>query len=202
MVRFGELLRQEGIGSLAFVPLVFRSKLLGKLMLYWSTPHPFGQAQADTARRIAAQLSSAIGWRIGEQDKQNLIAKLNDTVRLNELFAGVVGHNLRNPLAAIQATAELLLRRASGELPVESLDRILHCGTRMTRLINQLLDVTRVRSGGGMPCDPRPMDLGLLCRLVIDELLAKYPERHIALDARATSMACGISTAWLRSFRT
>ena len=179
---FGQLLRQEGIGSLAFIPLVFRSKLLGKLMLYWSTPHPFGQAQADTARRIAAQVSSAIGWRIGEQDKEDLIDELSDTVRVNELFAGVVGHDLRNPLAAIQATAEMLLRRSSDELAVEPLKRVLHCGTRMTRLIDQLLDVTRVRSGGGMPCDPRPMNLGLLCRLVIDELLAKHAESRIVLE--------------------
>ena len=182
LIRFGELLRQEGIGSLAFIPLVFRSELLGKLMLYWSTPHPFGQAEADTARHIAAQVSSALGWRIGEQEKEELIRELSDTVRVNELFTGVVGHDLRNPLAAISATAELLLRRSSDAPAAEQLNRILHCGTRMTRLIDQLLDVTRVRSGGGMPCDPRRMNLELLCRLVIDELLAKHPHRRIVLD--------------------
>jgi signal transduction histidine kinase len=42
----------------------------------------------------------------------------------------------------------------------------------MTRMISQLLDLTRARLGGGFPLEPKPTDLGEVCRNVVEEFEA------------------------------
>ena len=54
----------------------------------------------------------------------------------------------------------------------------------MDRLILQLLDFTRIRTGEGLPLDCAPMDVGALARLVVGELAAAHPERTIQLETR------------------
>jgi signal transduction histidine kinase len=187
---YAALLEQEQIQALAFVPLCYQSHLLGKLMLYWRKPRAFEKRQIEIARSIADQVSSGVGWRMDRREKERLIDDLTETVRLNELLAGVVGHDLRNPLGAILTSAQLALRRSKGQPVVPQLQRILSCGGRMTRLIDQLLDFTRVRAGGGIPCDPKETHLGLLCRHVIDELSSQYPLRQITVETSGDLEGC------------
>jgi signal transduction histidine kinase len=53
----------------------------------------------------------------------------------------------------------------------------------MARMIDQLLDFTRVRAGGGLPSDPQPMDFAAVAREVIGELQVAHPEREITFSA-------------------
>jgi signal transduction histidine kinase len=175
--------QQERIVALAFVPLVHHGRLLGKLMLYWPAPRAFDERRAKIARSIADQVSSAIGRRIAQQEKETLIEDLSETVRLNELFTAVLGHDLRNPLGAILTSAQLTLMRSKDPAIARQLNRIISCGGRMTRLIDQLLDFSRIRSGGGIPCDPQNTDLLSLCHEVLDELTTTHPQRKVAFEA-------------------
>jgi PAS domain S-box-containing protein len=50
----------EGIGALAFIPLVARDRLLGKFMCYYGAPHAFGDAEIALARTIAQQVAFAV----------------------------------------------------------------------------------------------------------------------------------------------
>jgi PAS domain S-box-containing protein len=52
--------RAEGIGALAFVPIVANGRLLGKLITCFDRPHPFARAETDLALTIARQLGVAI----------------------------------------------------------------------------------------------------------------------------------------------
>ena len=177
----------EHIGALAFVPLSYQSQLLGKFMLYWSEPHAFAEREIKTARHIADQVAVAIGWRLAQQVQERLIAELSETVRLNQLFVGVVGHDLRNPLGAVLTTASYILRSEAGQTLVRPLDRIIASGERMGRIIDQLLDFTRIRSGGGIPCEPRRMDLASVCRQVLDELENVRPDRQVVFEVDGDS---------------
>jgi phosphoserine phosphatase RsbU/P len=51
----------------------------------------------------------------------------------------------------------------------------------MQRMIEQLLDVTRVRAGSGMPLHRREHDVACLVTKIVDELRASHPGREIAL---------------------
>ena len=88
-----------------------------------------------------------------------------------ELFIGIVGHDLRNPLASIRLSADLLRGRLDGDGEA-ILDRIVSSSQRMTRMIAQLLDLTRARLGGGFPLETRRVDLRDVCVTVLREFKA------------------------------
>ncbi len=78
--------------------------------------------------------------------------ELRTMAEVREMFLGIVGHDLRNPLGTIVMTAEML--RLSGHLdPQERLgvSRIVAASMSMSKMILQLLDFTRARLGGGFP---------------------------------------------------
>lgn len=106
---------------------------------------------------------------LGEElRRQN--ADLQRTVRFSELFVGILGHDLRNPLSAIATAASLLRRRADSDKVAKPAARILNSAGRMGRMIDQLLDFTRIRLGEGIPVEQRQTDLVDVCRMAIDEV--------------------------------
>ena len=53
-------IQAEGIGALAFIPLINRGQLIGKFMVYFNTPHVFEETEVDLSQAIAHQLASHI----------------------------------------------------------------------------------------------------------------------------------------------
>jgi sigma-B regulation protein RsbU (phosphoserine phosphatase) len=105
-----------------------------------------------------------------------------ETAELREQFIAVLGHDLRNPLAAISAGARILQRssalRDAKELHV--LDMINTTITRMAGLIDNVLDFARGRLGGGITLSRdanHPLEPVL--EQVIDELRTASPGRII-----------------------
>jgi signal transduction histidine kinase len=99
--------------------------------------------------------------------------ELRAVAEFRELFIGILGHDLRNPLGSIGVAAALLLRRGHlDEQDAETAARIIRSGQRMTRMITQLLDLTRARLGGGLPIEVQPTDLREVCRNVVEEFEA------------------------------
>jgi PAS domain S-box-containing protein len=90
--------------------------------------------------------------------------------RFRELLLGIVGHDLRNPLAAIGSWVQVLQVHPDVAQQDEALARIDRTLARMRRMIAQLLDFTHARQTGTIPVQPRPADLGAICRAVVDEL--------------------------------
>ena len=170
--------RRERIGSLAFIPLVAGGRLIGKFMVYYERPRGFSPSKVDMATAIANHVAAACA-------RFASVAQLEQTVRFNEMFAGILGHDLRNPLGAIMASAELALRRDEGGKVAKPIARILSSGHRMARMIDQLLDFTRVRVGAGIPLQARPGDLFAVLRQVTDELEPAHPDLlHLQLAGR------------------
>jgi PAS domain S-box-containing protein len=111
------------------------------------------------------------------------ITERKEAERFRELFVGMLGHDLRNPLACIETGAGLLLQR--GALSPEDarvVERIARAGERMKRMIDQILDLTRSRLGGGIPVVPLPSELHDLVRRIVAELEAAHPGRAIRLS--------------------
>jgi PAS domain S-box-containing protein len=95
---------------------------------------------------------------------------LTRQVHFSEMFVGILGHDLRNPVSAVMTAAGLLLRRYKDEGVASPARRILVSSGRMGRMIDQLLDFTRIRLGQGLPLQRGPTDLTEVCRNVSDEL--------------------------------
>src|SRR5689334_17874638 len=94
-----------------------------------------------------------------QAEREALIEQLARAVRVSEMFMGIVGHDLRNPLAAISATASLGLRRGPPEALRRDPERTLTSADRMSRMIEQPPDVTRIRLGNRLPLPRAQLDL-------------------------------------------
>ncbi len=93
---------------------------------------------------------------------------------------GIVSHDLRNPISAIEMSAAILLRRGNlDESQAKAVTRIVSSAERASRMIRDFLDFTRARLGGGIPIVPASADLHQLVRTVVDEVRISNPERAI-----------------------
>jgi sigma-B regulation protein RsbU (phosphoserine phosphatase) len=79
-----------------------------------------------------------------------LQADAKDRAEFAEQMMGMVSHDLRNPLSAIQMGAVLLARSELASSQQRTLDRIGRSAERATRLISDLLDFTQARLGRGL----------------------------------------------------
>jgi signal transduction histidine kinase len=106
--------------------------------------------------------------------------QLRQADRMRELFIGILGHDLRNPLSGILMAAELIQLQAKGDADIcESAQSIQRSGARMGRMIEQLLDVSRLHLGGGMTLSPRSADLEELTRQVLTEFDNQRPRFRV-----------------------
>lgn len=175
MEHFSDLFRKENIASLGFIPLMAGETLVGKFMVYFDEPRDMTTAEVDLAKSIANHTATAIS-------RFAAIEQLQQTVRFNEMFTAILGHDLRNPLGAIMTAAQLASKRDEVGILAKPLGRILSSGHRMARMIDQLLDFTRVRVGSGIPLAPEVCDLASVLRQVIDELDGANPNKAIQLE--------------------
>jgi signal transduction histidine kinase len=105
------------------------------------------------------------------------------TEQFREQFLGILGHDLRNPLQAISGNAGLLLRYGGLTEPQrKAVNRISISSDRMARMINDLLDFTRTRLGGGYPVSRARMNVHDVLRQVVEELEVAHPQRRFELS--------------------
>jgi signal transduction histidine kinase len=113
-----------------------------------------------------------------------LFAKTSEHYRDQTL--GILGHDLRNPLTAVIAVSTMLISDPElDRTTVRKAAGVLHsAANRMNRMISDLLDLTRTRSGDTIPVAPTAIDLEPLCRQVVAELGASLPEGRLRLTAK------------------
>ena len=109
------------------------------------------------------------------------------TAELREQFIAVLGHDLRNPLAAISAGAELLSNPRSKDRTPQILAGMHGSVRRMASLIDDVLDFARGRLGGGLTLQ-RNMDEQLepVLNQVLAELRAGFPDKSIDINFAIT----------------
>jgi PAS domain S-box-containing protein len=115
----------------------------------------------------------------GERDE--LIAELARTVRLNEMFASILGHDLRNPLNAIVMATQMSLSQLADPKAQRAAQRVLASSERMRRMIDQLLDFSRARMIGGLSIERSPADLATIVRDAIEEVRFTRPSWPVEL---------------------
>jgi len=112
----------------------------------------------------------------------------HETSILREQFIAVLGHDLRNPLAALAAGVRMLSKREQlserGEIVVKEMSASI---TRATALVTNLLDLARGRLGGGLGLKRDPgRPLAPIIEHVVSEMRAIAPDRQIMTDLDIT----------------
>ena len=104
------------------------------------------------------------------------ISPIKELERQKDAFLAAASHDLKNPLTAIKARAQILQRQAlrmkgaEGRRVADGLRAIDQTATRLTAMINELLDVARLQMGRPLLLDRQPTDLAEISRQVITEL--------------------------------
>jgi signal transduction histidine kinase len=137
----------------------------------------------DFAALIGSQLDAQLTW---EKEHSELVDE-RATSELREQFIAILGHDLRNPLQAVFATADLLERRLANQSYAEMASRIKTNVRRMSFLIDDVLDFARARLGGGIGVELKAVDdLESNLSAVVQELQDAQPDRSIIADIRVS----------------
>jgi len=109
------------------------------------------------------------------------------TSDLREQFIAVLGHDLRNPLASIDAGAKMLLKEPLTSKGTVLVDLIQSSVGRMAELIDNVLDFAHGRLGSGLTLErDAHVPLGEVLEQVVDELRAAWPTRRIETHLTVT----------------
>ena len=180
-------LELERIRSLAFIPLMYEGRLLGKFMVYYDAPHHFTAEELRIAQAIAGPVGYAVerkksAFALAEAKRQleehtkNLeravaerTAKLRESIEELESFSYSLSHDMRAPLRAITSFSEILETRFAEKLGREGkdlLDRVISSAVRLDRLIRDVLAYSRVTLA---PIEREPLEPEKLIRQIIQE---------------------------------
>lgn len=103
-----------------------------------------------------------------------------DEAILREQFIAILGHDLRNPLAAIGSAVRIASRQPHDKEIAAMFAAIDDSADRMAKLIDTTMDFARARLGSGIPVDLAPItDINDRFEQVVDEIRLAHPERKI-----------------------
>ncbi len=166
-------LHDAGFSDLMAIPLLASKTLLGVLLI--GSYNPRGLTEEDLG------LYTTIGQQLGLALKNAQLLRsasemeaLREADRLKSGFLAAVSHDLRSPLTAIRASVESLLDRGGIQSALEQehlLHNIASQASRLGRLVDQLLDLSRIE-GGVLPLDRDWTELPVL----IADTITKFEE--------------------------
>ena len=162
--------------STIVIPLISRGQRLGAVTLTAKEGHVFTRDDRQLAEELARHGSLAI-------DNARLYARSQQAVRAREEVMAIVSHDLRNPLNSITLAASLLhtSEQLSGE-DREQLEVLELSAKRMKRLIEDLLDVTRLEGGKRLPIEPVALDVAPLLTETHELFKAQAASQSVTLQ--------------------
>jgi signal transduction histidine kinase len=146
-----------------------------------------GTAALASMTLLAELVSQQLSSQQTLEDAQFALRGATATAELREQFIAVLGHDLRNPLGTIITGAELMLQSLGNPERLAILARLIQgSGKRMAALVDDVVDLTRGKMGGGIALTMRAEPaLEKTIGQVVDELRSSYPERDIHFDCGA-----------------
>jgi signal transduction histidine kinase len=114
----------------------------------------------------------------------SMASQLRKMEETKQEFFATVSHELRSPLTSIRGAADLLRDRVPGPLTDKQerlMDIVSQSSERLLRLVNQILDMSRLRAGL-VELDRRPLDLVWLVDRVVEELHPRAEEAGVTLE--------------------
>jgi PAS domain S-box-containing protein len=181
------MLRELDSRAVMIVPLTARGRMLGAVSLISTQA---GRTYDATDLAIAEELARRCGQAV---DNARLHQEAQAAVKARDRFVSIASHELRTPIARVKGYAEMVLAaHADGDLTDEmlqrSLRRIDNASDRLTSLVRDLLDVSKISAGNHLPLRLRTLDLTDLLR----EVVSRYQEQlsgtagHLLLEIVGT----------------
>jgi PAS domain S-box-containing protein len=202
-----------GITDILLAPMRVGSAVVGLCALdYRGARHRFTQGEIALTEAVA-QLAALVIDRVrllrerdSAQVEEMALREVNQ--RLDQ-FLSIVSHELKTPLTTIKSNTQLLARGLEGgrasaqwapaqgearETARRRFDGTVQSVNRMVRLVDDLLDMSRIREGR-LELHPAPCDLAAVVRTMVREQRQQHPQREILLDLPARPLAIVLADA-------
>ncbi|MDQ2823805.1 MAG: GAF domain-containing protein [Pseudomonadota bacterium] len=144
-----------------------------------------GSAEAWTATHLL------IAGQMQDELHRASIARHGETDRARAHLMAMLGHDLRDPLHTIQMAAAVLERQNGAPVPL--IRRIQSSSDRMSRLIGQVLDLSKIASPVGLDIANRRIDFAHVVHDVVDEARHGYPDITFELSIEGAALVDGDS---------
>ncbi|MGZ3666680.1 MAG: ATP-binding protein, partial [Ktedonobacterales bacterium] len=196
-----------GAVTLLAVPMLVGEQLIGILTLdHDGATHGYTLEEIALAGAVAKLVGLAIERERLLHDRaeaQASVLALREAKRRMDEFLSIASHELRTPLTVIKANVQLLTRRirqatetAPSTAPLmtkmritpEFLDRTLRQVNRLDRLVNDLLDISRIEAGR-LTLRTERFDLRVVVREAVEEQRSAWIDRAITLDLPDTPLS-------------
>ena len=142
------------------------------------------QAEIEERQRVEERLEAALAAAEAAHRESE------DALRLRDEFLSIAAHELRNPLASLSLHAQVALRRLGHDEHLDavrterSLQAISAQATRLSHLLDRLLDVSRL-DAGQLALERRPTDLAGLVEQAVASARVKTDRHPITLERPA-----------------
>ncbi|MDB4963001.1 MAG: domain S-box-containing protein [Myxococcales bacterium] len=165
------IFRAERIRSVAFIPLMYGERLVGKFMMYYEQPHRLASEDLELANAVAYLVAFAI-------ERARLYAALEESDRRKDIFLATLAHELRNPLAPAAASLELMEHHPEDVSTVRMARGVLERSIgQIARLVDDLLDVSRI-TRGVIVLEKAPVEVSSLVHHAISTLQGQITAKH------------------------
>jgi signal transduction histidine kinase len=172
--------------SIVAVPIVSRGAVRGVLASASTVGPLLGEREARLAAAIAERAGPALENATLWADLQLQVAREQQAQRIKDDFLSIVSHELRTPLTSIQGYSQLLEARlqdsAAGAKAMSQMRVIRSQVGRMRRLVDDLLDVSRIDRRGGVSIEPETLDLAEEVREAAARTEREHPERRVTVE--------------------
>lgn len=166
------LLRTLGLRSYMSVPLLVRGRPIGVFtFIAAESGRRYGPADLALAEDLLRRAAVAI-------ENARLYSEVRDSDRRKDIFLATLAHELRNPLAPIRNAVQVLrLPGASEAQRQRAIDIVERQGRQLTRLVEDLLDVSRV-GRGKLPLRLEDVDLAAIAARAVETARPLMDERQ------------------------
>jgi len=193
-----ELCRADGERLPVLVSAVERHDATGAAQFICYTFFPAVERRKFERNLVATKAAvttdnSRLREQIAEQSRERLkveetLSTAQHAAALREQFIAVLGHDLRNPLAAIDGAMRLLLKTPLNDRASGIVGMVQQSIGRMAALIDDVMDFARGRLGQGIDIKPKAVDLTRSLEHVVRELQTAWPNREILFENRLSGL--------------
>ncbi len=132
------------------IPLKIGQRIIGTIDIQSEALNAFSQAEVDVLQSLADQIAVAIDNARSYELAQQAINEMRELDRLKSQFLANMSHELRTPLNSIIGFSRVILKGIDGpvsELQEQDLNAIYNSGQHLLRLINDILDLSKIDAG-------------------------------------------------------